>query len=109
MARDIALLFETRGVPDFVEVTTPEQGRIETQRIGCSTVLNPYLDFPYSGHAFLIEHRSVDKKTGEHTREDALGITSRTPQTSLTATRTDRQPRALEQRKPPVHHRLELR
>ena len=80
MARDIALLFETRGVPDFVEVTAPEQGRIETQRIGCSTVLNPYLDFHHSGQAFLIERGSVDKKTGEHTREDALGITSRTPQ-----------------------------
>src|SRR6202521_5647583 len=47
LERDIALLFETCGTPDFVEVEPPEHGRIETRRIWCSTALNTYLDFPH--------------------------------------------------------------
>ena len=77
---DIALLFETRGAADFVEVTPPDHGRIETRRIWCSTALNAYLDFPHVGQVFLIERESIEKKTGAHSREIALGITSRTPQ-----------------------------
>ena len=77
---DIALLFETRGAPDFVEVTPPDHGRIETRSIWCSTALNGYLDFPHVGQVFRIERESIDKKTGAHRREIALGITSRTPQ-----------------------------
>jgi len=77
---DIALLFETRGAPDFFEVTPPDHGRIETRRIGCSTALNAYLDFPHVGQVFLIERESIDKKTGVQSGEIALGITSRTPQ-----------------------------
>jgi hypothetical protein len=34
---DIVLLFETRGASDFVEVTPPDHGRIETRSIWCST------------------------------------------------------------------------
>lgn len=77
---DIALLFETRGAPDFVEVTPPDHGRIETRSIWCSTALNAYLDFPHVGQVFLIERESIDKKTGVQTRDVALGITSRTAQ-----------------------------
>jgi len=77
---DIALLFETRGAPDFVEVTPPDHGRIETRSIWCSTALNAYLAFPHVGQVFLIERESIEKKTGAHSREIALGITSRTPQ-----------------------------
>ena len=77
---DIALLFETRGAPDFVEVTPPDHGRIETRSIWCSTAINGYLDFPHVGQVFRIERESIDKKTGAHRREIALGITSRTPQ-----------------------------
>jgi predicted transposase YbfD/YdcC len=77
---DIALLFETRGDPDFIETTPPDHGRIETRSIWCSTALNDYLDFPYVGQVFLIERESIEKKTGAHSREIALGITSRTPQ-----------------------------
>ena len=77
LERDIALLFETRGNPDFVEVTPPDHGRIETRRIWCSTELNDYLDFPHLGQVFLIERESIDKKSGALTREIALGITSR--------------------------------
>ena len=80
LERDIALLFETRGAADFVEVMPPEHGRIETRRIWCSTALNAYLDFPHVGQVFLIERGSIDKRTGVHRREIALGITSRTPQ-----------------------------
>ena len=80
LEHDIALLFEQREAADFVEITAPDHGRIETRRIGCSTALNAYLDFPYVGQVFLIERGSLNKKTGAQTREIALGITSRTPQ-----------------------------
>jgi hypothetical protein len=77
---DIALLFETRGAPDFVEVAPPDHGRIETRSIWCSSALNAYLDFPHVGQVYLIERESIEKKTGVQSREIALGITSRTPQ-----------------------------
>lgn len=80
LERDIALLFETRGAPDFAEVTPPDHGRIETRRIWCSTALNAYISFPHVGQVFLIERESIQKKSGEKTREIALGLTSRTPQ-----------------------------
>ena len=64
LERDIALLFETR-------------------RIGRSTALNATLDFLHVGQVFLIERESIDKKTGVHRRDIALGITSRTPQQAL--------------------------
>jgi predicted transposase YbfD/YdcC len=80
LERDIALLFEKRGAPDFVDVTPPDHGRIETRSIWCSTALNDYLDFPHVGQVFLIERESLGKKTGVLSREIALGITSRTPQ-----------------------------
>ena len=101
---DIALLFEKRGAPDFVEVlvqelkahSPPDHGRIETRSIWCSTagarvestLLNDYLDFPHVGQVFRIKRESIEKKTGVQSREIALmcfqllhqGITSRTPQ-----------------------------
>ena len=80
LERDIALLFEKRGAPDFVTVTPPDHGRIETRSIWCSPVLNDYLDFPHVGQVFLIARESVNKKTGKVTEETVLGITSRTPQ-----------------------------
>jgi predicted transposase YbfD/YdcC len=78
--RDIALLFEKRGPADFVDVAPADHGRIETRRIWCSTALNAYIDFPHVGQVFLIERESIKKKTGEHSHEIALGVTSRTPQ-----------------------------
>ena len=77
---DIALLFENRQQPDFVEVTPPDHGRIETRRIWCSTALNGYLDFPHVGQVFLIEREAVFKKSGRISYEVALGVTSRTPE-----------------------------
>lgn len=80
LERDIALLFESRQAPDFVEVTPPDHGRIETRRIWCSSALNAYVDFPHVGQVFLIERETLIKKTGERRCETALGITSRTAQ-----------------------------
>ena len=80
LERDIALLFETRAAPDFVEAASIEHGRIETRRIWCSTALNHYLDFPFTAQVFCVERESIDKKTGETRLETALGITSRTPE-----------------------------
>ena len=74
---DIALLFENRKEPDFVEVTPPDHGRIETRRIWCSAALNDYLDFPGVGQVFLIERDVIHKKSGKATHEVALGVTSR--------------------------------
>jgi predicted transposase YbfD/YdcC len=79
LQRDIALLFERRGAADFVEVSPPDHGRIETRRIWCSSALNAYIDFPHVAQVFLIERETIEKKTGKQTCEIALGITSRTP------------------------------
>jgi predicted transposase YbfD/YdcC len=80
LERDIALLFAKRAAADFVELTPANHGRIETRRIWCSTALNAYLDFPHLAQVFLIERDCIEKKTGKHTHEIALGMTSRTPQ-----------------------------
>ncbi len=80
LERDIGLIFEKRGAPDFVEVAPADHGRIETRRIWCSTALNAYLDFPHVGQVFAIERESIEKKSGKLSRELALGITSQTPQ-----------------------------
>jgi hypothetical protein len=71
LQREIALLFATRGPADFVEVASPDHGRIETRRIWCSTALNTYLDFPHVGQVFLIERDSLTKHTGKRSREIA--------------------------------------
>jgi predicted transposase YbfD/YdcC len=80
LERDIGLLFQKRGVADYVETALAEHGRIETRRIWCSTALNAYLDFPHVGQVYLIERESIEKKTGKLRCETALGVTSRTPQ-----------------------------
>ena len=77
---DIALLFDNRKEPDFIEVTSPDHGRIETRRIWCSTALNEYLDFPHVGQVFLIEREAIYKKSGKTTHDVALGVTSRKPE-----------------------------
>lgn len=77
---DIAAAFEKRKTPDYVEVTPPDHGRIETRRIWTSDILNDYLNFPHVGQVFLIEREVTHKKTGKTTLETALGLTSRTPE-----------------------------
>jgi predicted transposase YbfD/YdcC len=79
LEKDIALVFEERGDPDFVQVASCDHGRIETRSIWCSTELNDYLDFPHVGQVFMIERESINKKTGAISRESALGVTSQTP------------------------------
>ena len=78
LKKDITLLFEERADPDFVQVETPDHGRIETRSIWCSSELNDYIDFPCVGQVFLIERVSIEKKTGKKSSESALGITSLT-------------------------------
>ena len=76
----IRTLFETRSdIADFVEITPPDHGRIETRSIWCSVALNGYLTFPHVGQVFLIKRESVKKKTGEATCEIVVGLTSHTP------------------------------
>jgi len=76
---DLALWFQDRKQPDFVQDTPPDHGRIEIRKIWTTTELNDYLDFPHVGQAFLIERHSTEKKTGKKSCEIAYGITSRTP------------------------------
>ncbi len=80
LEQDIALYFQDRKKPDFVEHTPPDHGRIETRSIWTTTELNAYLDFPHVGQAFVIERQTVDKKTGKRSHEIAYGLTSRSPQ-----------------------------
>jgi len=77
---DLALWFQDRKQPDFVQDTPPDHGRIEIRKIWTTTELNDYLDFPHVGQAFLIERHSTEKKTGKKSSEIAYGITSRTPE-----------------------------
>jgi len=75
---DVALWFQDRKQPDFVQHTPPDHGRIETRKIWTTTELNGYLNFPHVGQAFLIERHSLEKKNGLRSCEIAYGITSRT-------------------------------
>jgi predicted transposase YbfD/YdcC len=79
LQNDITLLFEDRKAPDFVEVTPPDHGRIETRRIWCSEALNEYLNFPHVAQVFLIEREVFHKKSAKHSMEIAVGLTSQTP------------------------------
>ena len=76
LEKDIALLFEKRKTPDFCEVSPPDHGRIETRRIWCSDALNDYLNFPHVGQVFLIERETINKKSGHHSLETVVGLTS---------------------------------
>ncbi len=74
---DLDLFFKNRGAPDFVEITPPDHGRIETRRIWTTTELNDCIEFPHVGQAFVIERETIIKKTGKITYDQAYGITSR--------------------------------
>ena len=74
---DIALFFQDRGEPDFVECTPGDHGRIEIRKIWTTTQLNTYLDFPHVKQAFMIKRESTEKKTGKYSCDIAFGITSR--------------------------------
>lgn len=76
---DIALYFEDRKDPNFVQYDPPDHGRIETRKIWVTDKLNNYLNFPYVGQAFMIQRETTNKKSGQYSSESAFGITSRTP------------------------------
>jgi predicted transposase YbfD/YdcC len=76
---DIALYFEDRKDPDFVQFDPPDHGRVEVRKIWTTTELNAYLDFPHVGQAFMVQRETTNKKSGEYSCEIAYGITSRTP------------------------------
>jgi predicted transposase YbfD/YdcC len=78
--QDVALFFQDRQQPDFVQNTPPDHGRIETRKIWTTPELNDYLDFPHLGQAFVIERHATEKKTGISSCEIAYGITSRPPE-----------------------------
>lgn len=78
--QDVALFFQDRQQPNFVQYTPPDHGRIETRKIWTTPKLNDYLDFPHVGQAFAVERHSTEKKTGISSCEIAYGITSRTPE-----------------------------
>jgi predicted transposase YbfD/YdcC len=78
--QDVALFFQDRQQPDFVQHTPPDHGRIETRKIWTTTELNGYVDFPHVGQAFVVERHSTEKKTGICSCEIAYGITSRPPE-----------------------------
>jgi predicted transposase YbfD/YdcC len=84
--QDIGVLFAGRGAPDYVEVSPPDHGRIETRRIWCSNRLNHYLDFPHVGQVFLVEREVIGKKSRKLSTEVALGVTSCTPEQASPAT-----------------------
>ena len=80
LLQDLQLYFQDRQEPDFMAYDPPDHGRIETRKIWTTTELNPYLDFPHVGQAFLIERNSIDKKSGKESTDIAYAITSRTPE-----------------------------
>lgn len=80
LLNDIAFLFQDRRAPNFATHDPPDHGRIETRKIWTSTELNGYLNFPHVGQVFAIERISIEKKTGQSSRDIAYGITSRSPQ-----------------------------
>ena len=75
---DIHFYFQDRKEPNFILYAPPDHGRIETRKIWITSELNDYLNFPHVGQAFAIERESIDKKTGEYSKDVAYGITSRT-------------------------------
>ena len=78
LQNDITLLFQNRATPDFIDISPPDHGRIETRRIWCSDALNGYLEFPHVAQVFLIEREVFHKKSGHQSTEIAVGLTSQT-------------------------------
>ena len=77
---DILTAFKERHAPNYVEITPPDHGRIETRSIWTSDKLNDYLNFPCVGQVFLLQREVINKKTGEISLETVPGLTSRTPE-----------------------------
>lgn len=110
LEKNIALLFLNRKAPDFMEVSPPDHGRIETRRIWCSEALNEYLDFPHVAQVFLIEREVFHKKNGKQTLETSSGPDKPGISPSQSTAGAHRQSQALDDRESlPLRDRLELR
>lgn len=75
---DMMLHFNDREKPDFIQPPVLMHGRIDTRKIWITESLNTYVNFPHVGQVFAIERESINKKTGEVSKEMAYGITSKT-------------------------------
>ena len=74
-----AFYFEHCTHPPNFTTTDGDHGRIETRKIWVTTELNHYLNFPHVGQAFMVERRTINKKSGKERREITYGITSKPP------------------------------
>jgi predicted transposase YbfD/YdcC len=79
LQNDITLWFEKRKIADYIEISPPDHGRIETRRIWCSEALNTYVSFPHVAQVFLIEREVIHKKSGHTSLETVVGLTSQSP------------------------------
>jgi predicted transposase YbfD/YdcC len=78
---DISYYFQNCDTePEVVDITAGEHGRIEIRRVWRTSELNGYLSFPHVGQVFAIERETLNKRTGEKTKDIAYGITSRKKQ-----------------------------
>jgi len=75
---DVMRHFDRRKKPDFVTPPVLTHGRIDTRKIWITESLNTYVNFPHVGQVFAIERESINKKTGEVSKEIAYGVTSKT-------------------------------
>jgi predicted transposase YbfD/YdcC len=85
LLKDLQLLFQDRGQPDFREPPTLTHGRIESRSIWTTSALNDYLDFPGVGQAFVIERQTIEKTTGQVSTDTAYGVTSHSADTANAA------------------------
>jgi len=76
LKRSLAARFRKRGAPNFAETLPTTHGRSETRRIWVQNVEPAELDFPNVGQIFCIEREVWRKKSGKHSLEVVLGLTS---------------------------------
>jgi len=69
LAEDIRLTFENREAPDYSELYTLAHAYLKPSSIRTSIHLNDYLDFPFVGQIFAIQHHTIDKKIDKQTKE----------------------------------------
>jgi len=78
LKKDIEQLHLDSQKPDY-ETVDKGHGRIETRRIWTSTVLNDYLEFPYTGQVCCIQRHVFNCKKKTEREETIYGITDLTP------------------------------
>lgn len=77
---DIEAVFEAAPLPTETRETAATcdlgHGRIERRRLTTSDVLTGYSDWPGLARVFILERRTIHKKTGEVREERVYGVTS---------------------------------